>query len=301
MLLYGSNRGVSDEGDDEVPAPLTELDRLALLAETTTQLTSTLDVDEAMRRLAALTVPRLADWAVIDLLTERDEVRRALVTEHKDGILVGREDLQGPMPPVPEESPMPLSRALRGAASSLAGPATYQGPPDSGIAVEQGRLFSETGMHSAVIAPIRGLRDVLGALTLGRSTRPDAFTAADLPLLEDITRRAGLALDNARLYQRQRKVAETMQRHLLPQLPTVPGVGMTARYVPAPHASSVGGDWYDAFALTDNSHALASATLSGTTSTPQPAWRRSATCCAPSHGPSPRPRPAPSSPSSTTP
>ncbi|WUW66076.1 SpoIIE family protein phosphatase [Streptomyces sp. NBC_01455] len=163
---------------------------------------------------------------------------------------------QGPMPPVPEESPMPLSRALRGAASSLAGPATYQGPPDSGIAVEQGRLFTETGMHSAVIAPIRGLRDVLGALTLGRSRHPRAFTAADLPLLEDITRRAGLALDNARLYQRQRKVAETMQRHLLPQLPTVPGVDMTARYVPAAHASSVGGDWYDAFALTDSSHAL---------------------------------------------
>ncbi|WAX78157.1 SpoIIE family protein phosphatase [Streptomyces sp. KMM 9044] len=256
VLLYGSDRGVSDEGVDEAPAPLTELDRLSLLAETTTQLTSTLDVDEALRRLAALTVPRLADWAVIDLLTERDEVRRALVTEHKDGILVEREDLQGPMPPVPEESPMPLSRALRGAASSLADPATYLGPPDSGIAVEQGRLFAGTGMHSAVIAPIRGLRDVLGALTLGRSKRPGAFTAADLPLLEDIARRAGLALDNARLYQRQRKVAETMQRHLLPQLPTVPGVEMTARYVPAPHASSVGGDWYDVFALTGSSHAL---------------------------------------------
>ncbi|MGW3819720.1 SpoIIE family protein phosphatase [Streptomyces sp. NPDC005046] len=257
VLLYESNRAVSDDGANEVPAPLTELDRLALLAETTTQLTSTLDVDEALRRLAALTVPRLADWAVIDLLTEQDEVRRALVTQHKDGVLVEREDLQGPMPPVPEESPMPLSRALRGASSSLAGPANYQGPPDSGIAVEQGRLFTETGMHSAVIAPIRGLRDVLGALTLGRSTRPGAFTAADLPLLEDITRRAGLALDNARLYQRQRKVAETMQRHLLPQLPTVPGVDMTARYVPAPHASFVGGDWYDAFALTHSSHALA--------------------------------------------
>ncbi|MFC8593150.1 SpoIIE family protein phosphatase [Streptomyces atroolivaceus] len=257
VLLYVSNPGVSDEGVSEVPAPLTELDRLTLLAETTTQLTSTLNVDEALRRLTALTVPRLGDWAVIDLLTEQDEVRRALVTEHKDGILVEREDLQGPMPPVPQESPMPLSRALRGAASSLAGPATYQGPPDSGIAVEQRRLFTETGMHSAVIAPIRGLRDVLGALTLGRSKRPSAFTAADLPLLEDITRRAGLALDNARLYQRQRKVAETMQRHLLPQLPTVPGVNMAVRYVPAPHASSVGGDWYDAFALTDSTHALA--------------------------------------------
>ncbi|MFH8760352.1 SpoIIE family protein phosphatase [Streptomyces atroolivaceus] len=257
VLLYEPNPGVSDEGANEVPAPLTELDRLTLLAETTTQLTSTLNVDEALRRLTALTVPRLGDWAVIDLLTEQDEVRRALVTEHKDGILVEREDLQGPMPPVPQESPMPLSRALRGAASSLAGPATYQGPPDSGIAVEQHRLFTETGMHSAVIAPIRGLRDVLGALTLGRSKHPSAFTAADLPLLEDITRRAGLALDNARLYQRQRKVAETMQRHLLPQLPTVPGVNMAVRYVPAPHASSVGGDWYDAFALTDSTHALA--------------------------------------------
>ncbi|WSN45753.1 SpoIIE family protein phosphatase [Streptomyces sp. NBC_01334] len=255
-MLYEPKQENVDPSDDRHSAPLTELDRLALLAETTTQLTSTLDVDEALHRLAALTVPRLADWAVFDLLTERDEVRRVLVATHKDGILVERDDLQGPMPPVPEESPMPLSRALRGAASSLAGPATYQGPPDSGIAVEQQRLFTETGMRSAVIAPIRGLRDVLGALTLGRAQRHDAFTSADLPLLEDLTRRAGLALDNARLYQRQRKVAETMQRHLLPQLPVLPGLEMTARYVPAPDASSVGGDWYDAFALADHAHAL---------------------------------------------
>lgn len=237
--------------------PLSELDRLTLLAETTTGLTSTLDVDEALRRLAALTVPRLADWAVVDLLTEGDEVRRALVVQHENGVLIERTDLQGPMPPVPQESPMPLSRALRGAASALAGPSTYQGPPDSGIAVEQQRLFTATGMHSAAIAPVRGLRDVLGALTLGRSLRPDAFTAADLPLLEDLSRRAGLALDNARLYQRQRKVAETMQRHLLPQMPTVPGLEMKARYVPAPDASQVGGDWYDAFPLADGATALA--------------------------------------------
>ncbi|MFJ8939808.1 SpoIIE family protein phosphatase [Streptomyces sp. NPDC102365] len=256
-MLYEAQQPDVRHSDGGHSAPLAELDRLALLAETTTQLTSTLDVDEALHRLAALTVPRLADWAVVDLLTERDEVRRVLVMEHKDGILVERDDLQGPMPPVPAESPMPLSRALRGAASSLAGPANYQGPPDSGIAVEQQRLFTATGMHSAVIAPIRGLRDVLGALTLGRDRRHGAFTPADLPLLEDLTRRAGLALDNARLYQRQRKVAETMQRHLLPQLPVLPGLEMTARYVPAPDASSVGGDWYDAFALADHTHALA--------------------------------------------
>lgn len=107
------------------------------------------------------------------------------------------------------------------------------------------------------MAPIRGVREVLGALTLGRAGRAEAFTADDLPLLEDICRRAGLALDNARLYERQRTVAETMQRHLLPQLPHVPGLEMYARYLAAPDASQVGGDWYDAFVLPDGATALA--------------------------------------------
>ncbi|MGW1899440.1 SpoIIE family protein phosphatase [Streptomyces hirsutus] len=236
---------------------LPELERLALLAETTTQLTSTLDVEEALRRLATLVVPRLADWAVVDLITEHDEVWRTLVV-HADGdALVRHEGLQGPMPPVPEGSQMPLSRALRGVASALAGPQTYQGVPDSGIALEQRALFEATGIRSAAIAPIRSTREVLGALTLGRAEKPVDFTTDDLPLIEDIARRAGLALDNASLYERQRKVAETMQNHLLPQMPRVPGLQMTVRYLPAPDASQVGGDWYDAFSLSDGATALA--------------------------------------------
>jgi PAS domain S-box-containing protein len=247
----------ADPPPEPATQPLSELHRLALLAETTAQLTSTLDVDEALRRLVVLVLPRLADWAVVDLITERDEVWRTVVV-HSDGdTLAHHEDLQGPMPPIPEESPMPLSKALRGVASNLAGPQTYQGPPDSGIAVEQRRLFDVTGMHSAAIAPIRSTRAVLGALTLGRDENQAPFTSADLPLIEDIARRAGLALDNARLYQRQRKVAETMQNHLLPQMPGVPGLQMTVRYLPAPDASQVGGDWYDAFPLSDASTALA--------------------------------------------
>lgn len=242
---------------ERATAPLSELQRLALLAETTTQLTSTLDVDEALRRLVALVLPRLADWAVIDLITERDEVWRTTVVEADGDTLTHHEDLQGPMPPVPEESPMPLSRALRGIAATLAGPETYQRAPDSGIAFEQRRLFDITGIRSAAIAPIRSTREVLGALTLGRAKKPGNFTTTDLPLIEDIARRAGLALDNARLYQRQRKVAETMQNHLLPQMPQVPGLQLTVRYLPAPDASQVGGDWYDAFALSDGATALA--------------------------------------------
>ncbi|MGI5460155.1 SpoIIE family protein phosphatase [Streptomyces sp. CA-249302] len=238
-------------------AALTELERLTLLAETTGRLTSTLDADETLHRLVDLVVPRLADWAIVDLITERDEVWRTVVV-HADGDkLVRHEDLQGPMPPVPEASQMPLSRALRGVASTLADPQTYRRAPDTGIALEQRHLFDATGMHSAAIAPIRSTRAVLGALTLGRAEDPVPFTPAELPLIEDIARRAGLALDNARLYQRQRKVAETMQNHLLPQMPGVPDLQMTVRYLPAPDASQVGGDWYDAFRLSDGSTALA--------------------------------------------
>ncbi|MFF8670081.1 SpoIIE family protein phosphatase [Streptomyces sp. NPDC015242] len=259
LVVFHCDQQAAGTAAPQEPAAerLTELERLALLAETTTRLTSTLDVDEALGRLVALVLPRLGDWAVVDLITERDEVWRSAVV-HADGdTLVHHEELQGPMPPVPETSPMPLSRALRGVASTLAGPETYQREPDSGIAVEQGRLFKTTGIHSAAIVPIRSTREVLGALTLGRADKPGDYTDADLPLIEDIARRAALALDNARLYQRQRKVAETMQNHLLPQLPRLPGLRMIARYLPAPDASQVGGDWYDAFRLADGATALA--------------------------------------------
>ncbi|MDW4903965.1 SpoIIE family protein phosphatase [Streptomyces sp. ADMS] len=257
VLFHARHSREADPRPEPEAMLLPEIERLALLAATTSQLTSTLDAEEALRRLVTLVVPRLADWAIIDLITERDEVWRTVVVEANDDSLMRHEELQGPMPPVPEDSPMPLSRALRGVASTLAGPQTYQGAPDSGIAVEQRRLFDATGIHSAAIAPIRSTRAVLGALTLGRAKQLGDFSAHDLPLIEDIARRAGLALDNARLYQRQRKVAETMQNHLLPQMPRVPGLQMAVRYLPAPDASQVGGDWYDAFSLVGGATALA--------------------------------------------
>jgi serine phosphatase RsbU (regulator of sigma subunit) len=72
-----------------------------------------------------------------------------------------------------------------------------------------------------------------------------------------------MALENARLFHRQRRVAETMQRHLLPRLPRIRGLTMTPRYLPAPDASQVGGDWYDVFRLADGTTALAIGDVAG--------------------------------------
>jgi PAS domain S-box-containing protein len=256
-LRTGSELPGEDTAPPAAPVALSELERLALLAETTTRLTSTLDTGQALQRLAHIVAPRLADWVVVDLIGENNEVWRTSVVNYTEGALSDRDDLCGPLPPLSMDSPLPLSRALRGAASTLATPATYEGRLDSGIAVEQRRLFKVTGLRSAIIAPIRGPREVLGALTLGRSEREVPFTTDDLPLLDEIARRAGLALENARLYERQRRVAETFQRHLLPKLPVLAGLEATVRYVSAPDASQVGGDWYDMFPLSDGSVAVA--------------------------------------------
>ncbi|MYR59817.1 PAS domain-containing protein, partial [Streptomyces sp. SID625] len=82
---------------EQAAGTLTAFERLALLAETTTQLTSTFDTEEALRRLVGLVLPRLADWAVIDLITERDEVWRAAVVQADGDALAHHEDLEGPI------------------------------------------------------------------------------------------------------------------------------------------------------------------------------------------------------------
>ena len=80
LVVFHTPEHPRDTGPRPEPTArsLSELQRLALLAETTAQLTSTLDVDEALQRLVALVVPRLADWVVVDLITERDEVLPAV-------------------------------------------------------------------------------------------------------------------------------------------------------------------------------------------------------------------------------
>src|SRR5207247_1203152 len=66
---------------------------------------------------------------------------------------------------------------------------------------------------------------------------------------EELARRAALAIDNARLYEQERRIAETLQRSLLPQrLPPIPGLASAARYLAA-SPEAVGGDWYDLFVL----------------------------------------------------
>ena len=99
----------------------------------------------------------------------------------------------------------------------------------------------------AVPLVARGQR--LGTLAVGRHQR-HRHDADEVAVLEDVARRAALAIDNARIHDERRRVARTLQASLLPPaLPHVEGVGFAAEYVPT--GSEVGGDFYDVVPLPD--------------------------------------------------
>ncbi|MET9119135.1 GAF domain-containing SpoIIE family protein phosphatase [Streptomyces longwoodensis] len=230
------------------------LDRLTLLAETTTAMTSTLDSHAAVRRVCRILVPQLADWCAVDLLDDDGRPRRISVVHRDPGILpVG--GLTGPLPDVPDNPVGPLSRVLIGAGPLLLTAADMPHPDKAAdpLHARQLQLFDQLGTHTAVVAPVRARRQVLGALTIGRSADRAPLTEDDLAMVEDLTHRIALGVDNARLHRETQHIAERLQRSLLPTLPQNGPLHMAARYAPALTTAEVGGDWYDSFPLANGS------------------------------------------------
>ena len=88
--------------------------------------------------------------------------------------------------------------------------------------------------------------------TLGRAEHlplrgPAAADADDVATAREVADRVALALDNSRLYEQQRRLAEGLQRSLLTAPPEPDHAEIVVRYRPAVEAAEVGGDWYDAF------------------------------------------------------
>ena len=96
--------------------------------------------------------------------------------------------------------------------------------------------------------PILGRERTLGVISLYNSAARGCPTEEEMASSREVARRAGLVLDNARLYGRSKSMAETLQRSLLTSdVPKPPGLQLFPRYVAALEGAQVGGDWYDAF------------------------------------------------------
>ncbi|MFF8938481.1 SpoIIE family protein phosphatase [Streptomyces paradoxus] len=230
-------------------------ERLTLVAEITDVLGQTLETDEALVRLGRLLVPRLADWAAVDLRVGSGQVHRVAVTG-PDGRDAAQEDWRESLPEAGEDARSPLVQVLNGADPVLQREADVAAPASSALATVHSGFLRAAGAASAVTVPLGSGRQVTGALTLVRTDPAHPFDADDLTVVSDIGRRVGLVIDNARRFGRQRAVAEAMQRNLLAPLPQPGRLRLAARYQPAPAGSQVGGDWYDAFERKDGTLAL---------------------------------------------
>ena len=103
-----------------------------------------------------------------------------------------------------------------------------------------------------------------GTLTLASAEGGRLFEDADIQLAEELARRAGVSIENSRLYTERTRIAHTLQVRLLPdRLPEIPGVVLAARYRAAGELNEVGGDFYDVFPRSESEWALVVGDVSG--------------------------------------
>ncbi|MDN4175675.1 SpoIIE family protein phosphatase [Nocardioides sp. SOB77] len=233
--------------------------RAALLSEVTAALTDTLDGEEAVGRLAQMLVPVLGDWCVVTLVAGADAAVDARLTTNWRRRLrdVGwwhadpdRRDLVERytavrIPALADTSF--VAETLQRNKPVLIADHAAERVGEVLVPGEARELARRLAPESAVVVPLRGRNRTAGLLTIFRDQGRPGFTPEDLDTLSELAGRAGLALDNARLYTEQRNLAEGLQRSLLTAPPEPDHVHVAVRYAPAAAAAQIGGDWYDAF------------------------------------------------------
>ncbi|MFC8275365.1 SpoIIE family protein phosphatase [Streptomyces sp. NPDC057271] len=257
-------------------ARLGELERLrrgslSFLVEASDLLAGTLDRDQTLALMAQMTVPTLATWCAVYTIADQasDPYLSYVLHEDEDRIDGLKALLSSIAPPDPVPTlgarvwSAPAEAAHRAALStSMRELGHGSGSLSSGIDTTLATAAAVGG--ETVVLPLVARNRVIGMLTLGKPS-DDHFRQEILELAEDLSRRAALALDNARLYSERMAISQSLQRSLLPPgLPQIPGVEVEVIYRAAGEGNEVGGDFYDLFPIRDNAYGFAIGDVCGT-------------------------------------
>ncbi|GGX51191.1 hypothetical protein GCM10010341_85920 [Streptomyces noursei] len=258
-------------------ARLTELEKLrrgslSFLVEASDLLAGTLDRDQTLALMAQMTVPTLATWcAVYTVADQTSEPELSYVLHEDEDRIDGLKTLLMKVDP-PEPVPTPGARVWTAPADAAHDAALRTSLRSLGLE-ESARPSKGPGATLAtasavggetVVLPLVARNRVIGMLTLGKPTE-EHFRQEILELAEDLSRRAALALDNARLYSERTAISQSLQRSLLPpELPDIPGVEAEVIYRAAGEGNEVGGDFYDLFPIRDGAYGFAIGDVCGT-------------------------------------
>ncbi len=234
--------------------------RQGFLAEASRVLSSSLDYEETLDRVARLAVPGIADSCTVYLV--EDAGVRLAVTAHADpgseAVLRERMDLGRP-----STNPLILGVVETGepvVLTELTDDAWGQMTRDPA----ELEVLRRLGVRSAMAVPLSLGDRRIGVLALTIDASDRRYRRSDLPFVEDLASRAAVAIENARAQEARADVVRTLQRSLLPHvLPLLPGLEVAARYHPVGGRSEVGGDFYDVFPLGRGRWGLAIGDVSG--------------------------------------
>lgn len=240
--------------------------RLTYLAETGQELSESLDMRAVLDTLTRIMVPRFADCVSISLMNEHGETTMFHV-HHRDRAILARLVAERERLKQTGSSNFLLTERVRktGQGEVVEDLQRVMDDPAAGAEYREyvRVLAQEFNFKRAVVVPMKN-RGVFTGLLMALGGDERAYAEDDLRLLEELGRRAASAIDNAQSYERQRRVAETLQQALLPaHLPQVQNVQFDAVYTPGDDEASVGGDWYDAFEIPDGRLAVSIGDVTG--------------------------------------
>ncbi|HET9017674.1 MAG TPA: GAF domain-containing protein [Thermomicrobiaceae bacterium] len=234
---------------------------LRFLAEASALLNDSLDYEWALRRLARLVVPRLADWCIVDVVAGLHAPRR-LAVEHADpGRAAWAREASLPFT-LDLAGPGFTSRFLRSGESALFPRVDARMLEQVATSAEHLQLLLEAGVASVIIVPLLARGRTLGVITLIRSTGGRPYDAEDLALAEDLARRAALAVAHALAHDAEARARDLTAALAQPMSRVDVAAVVLERVVPALGARRA--------ALTCISEDGTALELLGTTGTPDP-------------------------------
>ena len=220
---------------------------LRILDEASDLLASSLDAEANAKRVVKMIVAEISDWCGIALIGEGGELHQLVVTHQDPARAEAGMDFCRRYPSRAGGVNERVARLGKSLLIPILEPETIATACGDG---ERQRLLRQLDLHSIIVVPLALRGRSYGTLQVVNSRSSRSFTEADLQIMELIGKRLALAIDNARIYERERRVAHTFQRAALPaSLPQVEGASLAAVYLPAVSDAEVGGDWYDAFRL----------------------------------------------------
>ncbi|WP_262347525.1 PP2C family protein-serine/threonine phosphatase [Nocardioides dongxiaopingii] len=220
--------------------------RVSFLIEAMNQLTATLDVEESTARLLSLVVPYLADWALLLPSDRYDQTQPT--SRHRHAARQRQvEDLATDLPTgfATQVASDLFSGHRRVQLLDCADPADLLGGATDSQAPGVAEHLRTLGGSQALIMALSGRSHIHDILVLVRSPGRQPFNEPDVDMALDLGRRAGMILENASLYQTQARIAEVLQRSLLPALTPVAGIESAARYLANESSAEIGGDFYE--------------------------------------------------------